>query len=348
MNVAQRNAVMMRNTGITADVVPVGMLPLVAQPDMPARAGMLVDAFLPDETADIFNRAAFHQLHRPRFASGTFLQWRGANGRFCGAFHALEEAPGHFSSPGRGSFGGFDVADGLGCSEIATMVGEAEQHLRDLGARRLSLVLPPLCYAPDRAALVLHALLGLGYVVERHELNQAIALRHAQITTLGTYANRKRLNKTLREGVSTALLPPEAHAEAHAVLVEARRKKGYTLSMSWNDVAEMRAAFPQALRVFGAWHGGAMVAAAICVVVNPSLLYVYAWGELPGAERLSPVTALAAALYRHARQEGFTQLDLGTSSLHGAVNPGLFAFKRSLGATPSPKLFLSKTLSWRS
>lgn len=321
-----------------------GMMP--AAPARAARPQMLVDAFLADAGTDIFNQAAFHRLHRPRFGGSAFLQWRQPGAAPCGTFHALEVEPGLFASPGRGSYGGFDIAPGLTCEAIARMVQEAEEHLRGLGARRLSVVLPPLCYAPERSSLVLHSLLGLGYVVERHELNQSIALRHARIDTLGSYANRKRLNKALREGVAVTLLPPEAHPEAHAVLVEARRKKGYTLSMSWPDVAEMRAAFPQALRVFGAWQGGAMVAAAICLVVNPTLLYVYAWGELPGAERLSPVTALAAALYRHARQEGFAQLDLGTSSLHGTVNPGLFAFKRSLGATPSPKLYLGKTLSW--
>jgi hypothetical protein len=325
--------------------------PLLAPCHAPAvGAELLADAFLPDDAPDLFNRAAFHRLHRHRFTgAAAYLQWRPpGTERIRGTFHALETAPGLFTSPGRGSYGGFDVDDGLTCAEIGRFVALAEDHLRERGARRLDVVLPPFCYAPERAALVFSTLAGLGYVVERHELNQSVALQHAELASKGTYANRKRLNKAVREGVAAGLLKPAEYRAAYDVLAESRRKKNYTLSMSWADVAEMVAAFPTDLRLFGAWHGGAMVAAAICVVVNPRLLYVYAWGEVPGIERLSPVTAIADAIYRHARAQGFRRLDLGTSSVQGVVNPGLFAFKKSLGAAPSIKLFLSKTLTWRS
>ncbi|MBO1076075.1 GNAT family N-acetyltransferase [Roseomonas marmotae] len=331
---------------------PAPQLPLPMRAPSPAATRpegfeMLVDAFVADDAPDLFNRAAFHRLHRhrPGIGAGAFLQWRqGSSGRICATFQALETEPGYFASPGRGSYGGFDLAGDLGCAEIADFVTAAEAHLQELGARRLGLVLPPFCYAPGRAALVLSTLLGAGYVVERHELNQSIDLQHARLSSRRNYL----ISRARREGLSTTLLAPRDYQEAHAVLVESREKKGLTLSMSWPDVAEMAEAFPDALRVFGAYHGGSMVAAAICIAVNPRQLYVYTWGERRGSEPLSPVTLIADTLYRHARAGGFQRLDLGASSIGGVVNHGVYAFKKSLGATPSVKLFLGKTLSWRS
>jgi hypothetical protein len=309
---------------------------------------VLVDAFIPDETPDIFNHADFHRLHRQRFAgTGAYMQLRHPSGRIRGAFHALETEPGLFASPGRGSYGGFDIDEELNCTEITRFVNLAEEQLRGLGARRLEVVLPPFCYAPERGALVFNALAGLGYVVQRHELNQSISLQHARILAKGSGNNRTRLNKAVREGVTATRLIPAEYRSAYEVLAESRHKKNYTLSMSWADVTEMLEAFPKAVRFFGAWHGGKMVGAALCVVINPQVLYLYTWGEVAGIERLSPVTVIADMLCSHARAEGFRILDLGTSSLHGVVNPGLFAFKKTLGAMPSIKLFLGKTLAWR-
>ena len=115
--------------------------------------------------------------------------------------------------------------------------------------------------------------------------------------------------------------------------------------MSWTDVQSMLTAFPTRLHLFGAEQDGQLVAAAICVAVSSRVLYVYAWGEIEGAEALSPVSVLADELSNFARVNGFELLDLGTSSVEGIVNPGLLAFKRSLGADDSLKLWLTKVLA---
>ncbi len=115
--------------------------------------------------------------------------------------------------------------------------------------------------------------------------------------------------------------------------------------MSWDDVQAMITAFPGRLHLFGAEHHNQLLAAAICVAVSTRVLYVYAWGEIAGAEALSPVCVLADYLSTFARAQGFDLLDLGTSSIEGIVNPGLLAFKRSLGADESLKLWLTKVLA---
>lgn len=309
---------------------------------------LLVDGFQPDDAADLFQRPAFHQLHRRRFGHGAvFLQLRRSrSGRLCGGFQALEKEPGVFVSPGRGAHGGFLLTEELSSAEIDAFITATESCLRERGAQRLELILPPFCYAPETGALVFNALARRGYRLQRQEVTQAIQLERRQLSAAGSYANRKRLAKAAREGVTATLLRPEQHEPAYRVLIEARRKKNYALSMSWADVAEMLATFPAETHLFGAFASGEMIASAILLRVNAAVLYVYSWGELPGVERLSPVTIIADRIYDFARAQGASLLDLGTSSIDGAINPGLFAFKKSLGARPSPKLVLGKSLGW--
>ena len=306
---------------------------------------LLIDCYREPCAADIFNRPAFHLLHRPRNAPGVYFQLRNyLTGKTVGVFHAVTTAPGVFASPGRGSYGGFEVTEDLPIDDLKLFIALVESTLKLLGGQRLDIVLPPLVYAPERFALAFHALTMAGYRVSRQELNQSIEIRHGDFLALGNYANRKRFNRAVREGVSARQLKREEFRAAYNVIVESREKKNYAISMSWPQIEEMVEAFPDDIIVFGGFLHDAMIAAAICVRVNDDILYVFSWGERSGFEGISPVTVIAAALYRFARSANIELLDLGTSSVHGEPNHGVFAFKKSLGAKPSVKMYFAKEL----
>jgi hypothetical protein len=306
---------------------------------------LLIDCYREPCTADIFNRPAFHLLHRPRNPPGVYFQLRNyLTGKTVGVFHALTTSPGVFSSPGRGSYGGFEVIEDLPINDLKLFISLAEGTLRLLGGRRLDIILPPLVYAPERVALAFHALTMAGYRVSRQELNQSIEIRHGDFLALGNYANRKRFNRGVREGVSARRLKREEFRAAYNVIVESREKKNYAISMSWPQIEEMVETFPDDIIVFGGFLHDSMIAAAICVRVNGETLYVFSWGERSGFEGISPVTVIAAALYRFARSADIQFLDLGTSSVQGEPNHGVFAFKKSLGAKPSVKMYFTKEL----
>jgi hypothetical protein len=306
---------------------------------------MLIDCYREPCEADIFNRPAFHLLHRPRNPEGVYVQLRNyLTGKTVGVFHALATEKGAFASPGRGSYGGFEVIEDLPIDDLKLFISLVERVLKWLGGTRLDIVLPPLVYAPERVALAFNAMTMAGYLVSRQELNQSIEIHHRDFLTLGNYANRKRFNRAVREGVSARRLKREEFHAAYNVIVESRQKKNYAMSMSWPQIAEMVETFPDDIIVFGGFLHDAMIAAAICVRVNGEVLYVFSWGERSGFEGVSPVTVIAAALYRFARSADIRLLDLGTSSVHGEPNHGVFAFKKSLGAKPSIKMYFTKEL----
>ena len=298
-------------------------------------------------TPDLFNTVEYANLHAHRYRmEGLRCTHRRADqDTVAGVFQAAQCEPGVFASPGRGPYGGFDVSPELSGDEIAEFVASTESSLRAIGARRINVVLPPFCYAPSLGPRVLSVLCRSGYHVIRQELNQALTIEPSGPASYRNHAARKRLSKACRAGVTVRMLASDEHRAGYDAIAANRQKKSRELSMSWHDVAAMAALFPANLHVFGAEQGGQLLAAAICVAVSARVLYVYAWGEIRGAEAVSPVCVLADHLSNFARAHGFELLDLGTSSVDGLVDPGLLAFKRSLGADDSLKLWLTKVLA---
>ena len=296
---------------------------------------------------DIFNTVEYGRLHAGRYRLGGLrYTYRRTNEEpIVGVFQAVQCEPGIFTSPGRGPYGGFDISPELTDPEIVEFVSKAETVLRGHGAKRVDVVLPPFCYSPQLGPRILSVLCRAGYRVSRQELNQALVLDPNGSISYENYAARKRLNRARRAGVTARVLDYHEYRAGYDAVAENRQKKGRTLSMSWNDVQAMVDAFPDKLHVFGAEQDGRLLAAAICVAVSTRVLYVYAWGEIAGAEPLSPVCVLADHLFDFSPAQGFHLLDLGTSSVDGVVNPGLLAFKRSLGADDSLKLWLTKVLA---
>lgn len=292
-------------------------------------------SILPLHRPDIFNTAAYQHLHAPTISHVTPL----------GAFHATEREPGVFTSPGRAPYGGFDLAATATASDRTDFITATESKLRTANARTIELTPPPLCHAPTANAQTLLALCRHGYIVTRQELNQSIPVDGRPFAAIGAYATRKRLQKAARLGVTAHRLNPKDHQAAYETILDNRRKKARPMSLSWPDLAAMIQTFPNQMHLFGATQSGAIIAAAICLAVNPNTLYVHAWGERAGAESVSPVTTLAECIHAFATAQAFTLLDLGASSAQGIVDPGLQAFKNSLGAQPSLKLWLRKDLA---
>ncbi len=115
--------------------------------------------------------------------------------------------------------------------------------------------------------------------------------------------------------------------------------------MTFEEVHRMMETFPGALSFYGVDHGDELVAAAVCVRLNPRVIYTLYWGDVPGYNRHSPVAFLAAGVYRAARQKGFRLMDTGTvPSIRSGPAAGLIKFKENLGCRATLKLTYSKAL----
>lgn len=296
---------------------------------------------------DLFNSIEFHNLHRPAaLRAYYFVLRRRRSGIALGIVHFLEAEAGHFESPHRGSFGGFAIVPGADVSLALMEVFAAcvEAFLLEQGARRITIVLPPLAYRPAETSGWINVLLRSGFSVARHELSYAIDVGGAFAEKID-YGNRKQLHKCERAGLTAYRLERTDYEKAYAVIEENRRKKGNAPSMTWAALQAMCDRMPERVRCFGVRLDDRLIAAAVCLLINARTLYVFYWGEIAGVETLSPVTFLANHIYDHCLIEGIALLDLGTATLNGIPNHGLIRYKKHLGCHESLKLTLAKVTS---
>jgi hypothetical protein len=81
-----------------------------------------------------------------------------------------------------------------------------------------------------------------------------------------------------------------------------------------------------------------------CPMWGRGMLYIFYCGDLPGYEKLSPVSLITQSIYDYARAKGFSLLGIGTSTKQGIPSSGLRGFKRELGCVESLKLAFVKRL----
>jgi hypothetical protein len=133
---------------------------------------------------------------------------------------------------------------------------------------------------------------------------------------------RKRIAKCERAGYRVGRSTLDI---CYPIILDNRLRKGRPYSMNlemWREVESSVQCFALT---------PSPIAAAICVKVAPDVIYVQAWGDIPGQEQYSPVALLCKGIYNWCAENGIRLLDVGISDNAGVPDAGLVAFKKSLG-----------------
>lgn len=307
------------------------------------RFELLTDACEPGAKTHIFNSPEFFRLHAAGRSLYAQLRER-KNGTIHATMHFTETAPGVFSSPARGTFGGIGADAALPLGVMETFFRSAEKDLVGRGAREIHITLAPASHDLALFSASFNIFSRCGYSITRHELNYDLTITSEALSERMVYGNRKRLNKCRREGWSGALLEPGRYEAAYRLIEENRSRRGFPVTMRFEDILQMAATFGDRIRFFGLTRESELAAAAICIEVSPEVLYVFYWGDADHMQQYSPVVALAAEIYAFCQARGFRVLDAGTSTVAGVPNHGLIQFKRGLGLRESLKLTMRKQI----
>jgi hypothetical protein len=301
------------------------------------RYELCVNQFIPCDWCSIFNTLEFFKLHRSEKAF-YFQLCMGDPAAAVGVAHFSETEPGHFRSPRRGTFGGFEFNRGIRMEMLEKFVESVEKTVLSNGAVSIEILEPPNAFDQAKSALLANVLHRHGYTCSTPDLAFLLEVNgEDSIWQKMKPSRRQRINRCRREGMRAAELGTEDYRRAYEVIVANREAKGFPVTMSFESIEQMMQVFPGRLRFFGVFQDSAMIAASICVNVSPAVLYVFYWGDLPGYERFSPVTLLAEWIYDHARRNGFQHIDFGTSTKDGVPIYGLMNFKKEIGCFPSLK-----------
>ena len=290
-------------------------------------------------------------LAGPLFVDPAFLTYQsGAQDKRLVSFSALDadghalasltlcaSAEGLWTSPVTGAFGVLAAVDRAPAAVAFALAAAASDWLRAQGAPA-QLRLPPDCFADPLAAALENGLFRAGWRLAQSDLNHHLPVAGAAAFQAGLgETKQKEIRRLTRSGAVFALQPPQAGERAFQVIADNRAARGYPMTMTWPQVAALAAAFPDQVRFAAVERDGEALAGAICLRLTPAYAYVFYWGEARAARRESPVMLLAEGLVEDCAAQGVTVLDLGTSTDQSAPNPGLIAFKESLGCLTSGK-----------
>jgi hypothetical protein len=277
--------------------------------------------------------------------NGFYLQWLSDNQKPLITTYFINEGNGVFSSPSRGTFGGFGIANHR-CSilDIAEFVSESDTLLREKGAKNIKIKLPPISHDPSSISVTMLQLLNLGYRVSGAELNYSMDVNNINFDQRVEYGNKKRINKCVKFGIEASMVGLDLYSEVYNVIKINRESKGYPVTLSYLELKKFIDKIPEKFVFFKAENSGVIVASAICIRISDDILYVFYWGDIPGYQEYSPVVLIAKEIYKYCQENYIKIIDIGTSSVNGIVNLGLSNFKKRLGFVESLKFNLEKNV----
>ncbi len=203
----------------------------------------------------------------------------------------------------------------------------------------LKIVSHPDCYIKN-PGFIDRCLKKSNFRTHTTDINQFIEIKNQEFDDTIAYSEKTRLNKCKRLGLTTQRSSVSELQEAYSLLETLRQRKGYPISMDFDSLEHMFRIHPDHYFLFTVKDGSKIVAMAISIIVNDSILYNFYHADHDDYQGLSPTIMLIEKVCNFCRKKKIKILDLGISSLNGIINEGLFRFKKNLGAKEcSKKIF---------
>jgi hypothetical protein len=300
-----------------------------------------INHFRPYENSTIFNEEPYFRLHSTSqediFAQLVCIPSRKV--RATVIFYADKNFS--FVSPNRGTFGGVTLSEPIEMPLLERFIFTTKGYLIKMGAQSISIKCAPFRHNLALSSVMTNILLRHEFRISGHELNYEIHVDDRLFTDRVDYGNEKRIRKCQKAGFFASQVDSADYRKVYQLIKKNRERREFPITMSLEQVGKMVEIFPERMRFFAVHRDvekSDMVAAAVCIAITKSILYVLYWGDVADVESYSPVALLADGIYGHCQQRGIKWLDVGTSTVDGEPNHGLIRFKRNLGFSESMKL----------
>lgn len=224
-------------------------------------------------------------------------------------------------------------------SDIANETGklfeEINSYVISNGIRSVQVTCSPLIYQPVNGELIVREFLKAGYSILYKDIAQVLVVNNNPLK-LNTLRKRS-IRQSIESGFVFYELKLNQLPQAYDLFVESRKRKGYPVTMTLDELTRMFILFPQQYKLMGVFDNGKLIAACVVIWVSPAILYYFYVGDDSEYRKCSPVTYLIENVYTYAQKQGATLFDLGISTDAGVLNVGLYGFKKSFGAVDSAK-----------
>lgn len=202
----------------------------------------------------------------------------------------------------------------------------------------------PFCYDPQKSALLTNSLTINGFQQDALDVNQHIEVDNINFEQRITKGELGKLKKCKREGFKFRTCNIDNLKEAYWLICKAHGKKGYPVTMDYPELKMMYEQFPDNYLLFAVYDENKMIATAVSIKVNDKILYNFYHGHDTNFNHFSPILLVLEGIYSYCLKHSIEIIDLGISSNHSKVNPGLYQFKKNIGALESPKITFTKKI----
>jgi hypothetical protein len=228
-----------------------------------------------------------------------------------------------YRSPVGASFGGFTFRAGCDMERMDSAVGAFEGKMRELGLDGVEIVLAPACYRDGDRSLDF-VLTSRGY---------GLALREATLVVpLGGYRYEgaspvllRNLRKAKRAGVSVRTT--NQPADFYKVLIKNLSAKHVKPTHTLEELQDLLSLLPDRFVLFEAVIGDRVVGGSLVVICNDRTGLAFYICDDPEKRQFRVSEALLDGAISWLKHAGYAYLDLGTVSIEGRMNWGLYRFK---------------------
>lgn len=247
-------------------------------------------------------------------------------------------------SPYRAPFGSFEFQGNIRFDSLDLFIKYIIQFSRERKLDSVDITSYPFCYDKENSSLIATALISNGFFVKTWDLNFHINFSTDFITGLHE-SERRRLNKSEKEGYHFEILAANLLPEMHRIIASCRQRKGFPLSMGKDEFMKLFSDFPDDYIPFGLKDKGKLIAVSVGVKVNKEILYDFLPADMEEYKSFSPIVLLKKKIFDYCKDKGYKIFDLGIATASGIPNYGLIRFKENLGGIPSLKLSYELTLN---
>ena len=292
----------------------------------------------------VFASAAFNELNAEKCEQVHYLLCKDKKVRL-GIIGGVKE--GSFYAPFSAPFGGFVYSkNDIKIQLIDEAITLLLQWLEDQGLRSIQMTLPPSIYHESFIAKLTNSLYRNKFTIEKTDLNYAFNLKNFD----DHYSTNlwRNARKNLGIALSNDLVfkhgkTIEEKELAYGIIVKNREERGFPLRMTWQQIKEtlvvIKADF---FLIYNDVQE--KIASAMVFHINPKIVQVVYWGDLPDYSHLKTMNFLSYKIFEFYKKTPFEIVDIGPSTENSIPNVGLCEFKESIGCDISTKLTFSKQI----
>lgn len=270
----------------------------------------------------------------------TFLDWRTQDASFAQSACWIKPGDDGATSiviPGGASFGGPVAQRPLRVADHHALLQALVVFARSNGHARIEWTPPMPHHGIEGDEEAEFAALQLGFQVEIAGLESVVTLPAAPDSKL-----RNLLRKCQREGVEYI---GDIDLEAfYPTLEDIYARHGTSPTHSKEELATLKARFPQDIRFVGASKEGGLAATACLFRISPTSELVFYLCTVDKHKKQNPMTLLIAEDMARAAQTGCRLYNFGTSSIGLEVRDNVLNFKQQFGAHG----FMRRKFVWQS